>query len=282
MKNLKSSFLSNLKACFSLFRIKTAEGTTYRMAGLAGASTSIFWALIEITVYIIFYNYASNKTAGLTAGISLKQVVTYTWLAQLFFLMQPMNIDSDILDKITSGDVGIELCRPLDLYFHWFSKIAAGRITPMLWRGSITIAAGILMPGIYKISLPSSFSGFLCMLISLLSAFLVCTSYGMLACVVRLNVPWGNGPTYMMMLVGSILSGAYLPLQLWPNALQHFLLLQPFAGYLDIPVRFYIGTLKPSNALVPIVTQLVWVILFVTLGRLLINSRLKNIVVQGG
>lgn len=282
MKNIKSNFLPNIRACLSLLKIKTAESITYRMAGLAGASTSIFWALIEITVYIIFYTYSNNKAAGLTAGISLKQVVTYTWLAQLFFLMQPINIDSDILDKITSGDVGIELCRPLDLYFHWFSKIAAGRISPMLWRGSITIAAGILIPGAYRMSLPTSFIGFLCMLLSLFSAFLICTSYGMLTCAVRLNVPWGNGPTYMMMLIGSILSGGYLPLQLWPKFMQQFLLFQPFAGYLDIPVRFYIGTLKPSNALVPMATQLLWVVLFIILGRLLIASRLKNIVVQGG
>lgn len=282
MKDIKTNFIPNLRACISLFKIKTAESVTYRMAGIAGASTSVFFALIEITVYIIFYTYSNNKTAGITAGISLKQVVTYTWLAQLFIFMQPMNIDSDILDKITSGDVGIELCRPLDLYFHWFSKIAASRITPMLWRGSITIVAGILMPGAYHMSLPASIIGFLLMLFSIFSAFLICTSYGMLTCVVRLNVPWGNGPTYMMMLIGGILSGGYLPLQLWPKFMQHFLLLQPFAGYLDIPVRFYIGTLKPSNALIPMATQLMWVVLFIILGRLLMASRLKNIVVQGG
>ena len=135
MKTEKTPYLPTLRACLSIFRIKTAEGFQYRLAGLAGASTGIFWALLEITVYIIFYTYADNKEAGLVAGLSLRQTVSYAWLAQMLFLMQPSSIDSEILNKITSGDVGIEMCRPIDLYFHWFAKVAASRLTPLFWRG---------------------------------------------------------------------------------------------------------------------------------------------------
>lgn len=282
MRTIKSTSRQTAKACLSIFRIKTAEGFQYRMAGLAGASTSIFWVLIEITVYTIFYTYANNKGAGLAAGFSLKQVVSYAWLTQLLFLMQPMSIDSEILGKITSGDVGIEMCRPIDLYFHWFAKTAASRLTPMFWRGSITLIVGLLMPVSYRLSAPSSLLGLLCMLISSASAFLLCTAYAMLTCTVRLNIPWGDGPTYIMMLVGGVLSGAYLPLQLWPKFMQNFLLVQPFAGYLDIPLRLYIGTLPASKAFFAISLQLMWATLFIALGKALMNKRLKNIIVQGG
>ena len=56
---------SNLKACLSLFKIKTASSFQYRISGFAGATTSIFWVLIEITVYTIFYKYANNKASGM-------------------------------------------------------------------------------------------------------------------------------------------------------------------------------------------------------------------------
>ncbi len=273
---------STIKACFSLFRIRTAASLQYRMAGLAGASTSIFWALIEITVFSIFYTYASNKEVGMMATLTLKQVITYTWLAQGLFLMQPMNIDSEILNKITSGDIGIEMCRPLDLYFHWFSKNAATRLTPLFWRGSIVIIFGLLMPTAYRISPPSSLLGFLCMLLSVASALLLCTSYAMLTCAVRLNITWGEGPTYIMMLIGGVLSGTYLPLQLWPKSLQGFLLIQPFAGYLDIPLRFYIGTMDPKNAPWAIGLQLIWTVIFIIAGRMIMSRKLKTIIVQGG
>ncbi|MFZ5352016.1 MAG: ABC transporter permease [Bacillota bacterium] len=274
--------MNTLKACLSIFRIKTAEGFQYRMAGIAGASTSIFWVLIEITVYIIFFRYANRPEAGIQAGMTLQQVVSYAWLTQLFFMMQPMNIDSEILGKITSGDVAIELCRPLDLYSHWFAKVASSRLMPMFWRGSATLIFGILMPLPYGISAPASFEGFIMMLLSLLSAFLLCTAYAMLVNAVRLNITLGEGPTYIMMLMGGILSGAYLPLQLWPKAVQKLLFLQPFAGYLDIPLRFYIGTLEPNVGVYAIGLQLLWTAAFVIAGKALMSHRLKSIIVQGG
>lgn len=277
---MKKEILYLLKACFSLFRIKTAEGISYRIAGLAGATTSIFWALIEITVYTIFFHFAKNSSRP--TSLTLQQTITYTWLAQFLFLMQPMGLDSEILSQINNGDVGIELCRPLDLYFHWFTKTAAGRIVPLMWRGLAVLAAGLLLPGNLNMSPPCSFAGLFLMLVSSFSALWVCTSYGMLACAIRLNTSWGNGPMYMLLLAGGVLSGSYLPLQLWPDSLQHFLLFQPFSSYLDIPIRFYIGTLKPAQALLPLGLQILWTLLFIALGRFLMANRLRKIVIQGG
>jgi ABC-2 type transport system permease protein len=282
MKSIKPSYWHTVKACFSIFRIKTAEGFQYRMAGLAGASTSIFWILIEITVYTIFYTYSNNKEAGTAAGLTLKQVVSYAWLTQLLFLMQPMSIDGEILSKITNGDVGIEMCRPIDLYSHWFAKTAASRLTPMFWRGSITLIFGLLMPLSYRLSPPTSLLNFMYMLLSFFSACLLCTAYAMLTCAVRLNITWGDGPTFIMMLIGGVLSGAYLPLQLWPKFMQGFLLIQPFAGYLDIPLRLYIGTLPTNSAAWAIGLQVMWTIVFIAIGRILLSKRLKTIIVQGG
>lgn len=280
--NKEVSFLSSVKTCASIFKIRTAEGFQYRTAALTGAATGIFWALIEITVFIVFYTYADKRDAGILAGLSLRQVVSYAWLTQVLFHMQVLSLDSDILSKINSGDVGIELCRPLSLYSHWFAKSAAGKLAPIFWRGPITLIAGILMPASYSLSPPASMDGFFWMLVSLLAAFLLCSSFGMLMTAVRLNIVWGDGPVYLIMLIGMVLSGSYLPLQLWPKFMQSFLILQPFAGYLDIPLRLYLGTLSAQNALWAVGLQLAWSILFIISGRLLMAKQLKSIIVQGG
>jgi len=274
--------MKTLKACLSIFRIKTAEGLQYRMAGLAGATTSIFWALIEITIYTVFYKYSDQHNAGIIAGLSLKQVVSYVWLAELLHLMQPFNIDGDILGKINNGDVGIEMCRPLDLYFHWFAKTAASRLTPVVWRGIPILIFSLIMPESCGLSAPASFQGLICFLVSAASALLLCTSYGMLACSIRLSIAWGDGPVYIIVLIGGVLSGSYLPLQLWPEFLQDFLILQPFAGYLDIPVRFYIGALAPDNIFHALGLQMFWSVIFIAAGRFLMTRRLKRIIIQGG
>jgi ABC-2 type transport system permease protein len=277
-----NGFTGTLKTCLSIFRIKTAEGVQYRMAGVSGATIGIFWGLIEIIVYTVFYKYSANSNAGVMAGLSLQQVVTYVWLGQVLFPMQPTSIDGDILNKINNGDIGIELCRPLDLYANWFARIASTRLWPLFWRGSITFIFALLMPPSYRLGLPASLPGFLYTLASVVSALLLCTSFGMFTCSVRLGITWGDGPTYIIMLMGSVLSGAYLPLQLWPDFLQGFLVIQPFAGYLDIPMRLYLGTMPPSDALWAIGLQLAWTLFFAAAGKALMARKLRNIIIQGG
>ncbi len=270
--------MSRLRACLSIFRIKTAESFQYRFAGLAGASTSVIWAFIEIIVYTVFYTYANPTSAKLT----LTQVVSYSWLAQVIFIIQPMNIDGEILGKIVNGDLGIELIRPLNIYLNWFSKIAASRITPLFWRGSIVLLAGLLMPKGYRLEAPQSVDALIAMLVSLISALLLCTAYASLICTLRISITWGEGPTYIMLLIGGVLSGAYLPLELWPNALQGFLYYQPFSGYLDIPLRLYLGTIPPEGAFGAISLQLMWSAIFILFGKLIMDKQLKRIIIQGG
>jgi len=79
-----------------------------------------------------------------------------------------------------------------------------------------------------------------------------------------------------------VLSGGYLPLQLWPDFLQPPLLFQPFAGLCDIPARLYIGSMALSDAWLGLAVQLAWTIAFIVLGKYVMACRLRGIVAQGG
>lgn len=267
----------------AIFRIQLLEAIQYRAAGLAGAATSIFWALIEITVYTVFFTYADKASMpGVSNGMSLSQVISYTWLGQFLFLMQPSGINPDIQKKIDSGDVGIELCRPMDLHSLWAAQNAARAASPLLWRGVPVILTGLLMPPALRLSAPASPGAFFCFLLGCLGAWFLCFSFSTFMCVIRLNVPWGNGPCYMILLIAMVLGGTYLPLQLWPDFLQPFLLLQPFAGYTDLPMRLYLGTMPLSKAWLGLGLPLFWSLIFLLWGKFLMKRRLKTVVVQGG
>ena len=149
-------------------------------------------------------------------------------------------------------------------------------------RGGLIALTGFLMPASIRLMMPASITGFFLFLLSAAGAFLLCTAYGMLVTAVRLNITWGEGPTYMLLLVSGVLSGGYLPLQLWPDALQKVLLYQPFAGYLDIPVRLYVGSMPASQGVFAILIQLFWILAFVWLGKALIGRKLKTLIIQGG
>ncbi len=269
-----------IKAAWSIFRIKLASGLQYRLAAFAGATTGLFWVLIEITVITVFYTYADK--GAVPAPLSLKQAVTYVWLGQILLMLNSLGFSSEIIEKINSGEIGIELCRPLDLYVHWFAKLAAERVSVFILRGVCIAVVACFLPFGYGLSAPVSIWGLLLMIGSVVSAMFLCTAYAMLVCAIRMKVSLGDGPFHMMMVIGGVLSGAYLPLQLWPEALQDFLLLQPFAGYLDIPVRLYLGAVPSNEIAFVFLLQIFWTVMFVFIGRLIMHRRLKTIVIQGG
>lgn len=271
------------KACLSIFRIRIAEGLQYRFSALSGAAVSIFWALIEITVTRVFFLYGNNAGAsGVANGMTVSQATSYIWLGQLMAVIMMTGLDKDILQKIDSGDVGLELCRPLGLYGHWFAKSAACSLSPLLFRGLPVLLAGFLAPASYRLEAPASGPGLFCALLTGITAVLLITAFTTLVAAVRLHVGWGDGPMHLLFLISQILSGVYLPLQLWPGFLQKALLLQPFAGYADLPLRFYLGLLPPADAGRALLLQLFWIAAFVLTGRALMKRRLRGVVVQGG
>ena len=274
-----------IKAGLSLFRIRAAEGLQYRLAALSGATVSSFWALIEVVVLTVFFTYGNN-TGDSINGMTLSQGVSYIWLGQLMVMMQIPGIDSELMGKITSGDVGVELCRPLDLYWHWFARSAAGKVNAFILRGGLVIVCGIslTLTGFHTIGLglPYKMLNFILFLVSLFHAFLFSTAYSMFITAIRMGISWGDGPMNLISVSGMVLSGGYLPLQLWPDFMQSFLRIQPFASYLDTPARLYVGSIDIEKGLLAMMFQVLWIIAFIVFGRIIMARKIKTVVVQGG
>jgi len=281
MINMKKT----LKAGLSLFRIRVAEGLQYRIAAFSGATVSIFWSIIEIVVLIVFYTYG-NKASGNINGLTLVQGISYIWLAQFMVGFMASGVDGDLMKKITSGDVGVELCRPLDLYWHWFARTAAGKVAGVSIRGSLTLICGAVLSligfGSIGLGLPHTLINFILFLISIFNALLFSTAYSMFITAIRLGITWGDGPIHLISIGGMILSGSYLPLQLWPDFMQSFLRMQPFAGYLDTPARLYVGSVPIETGLISMAFQIFWIAAFIIFGRTIMKRRIKSVVVQGG
>ena len=269
-----------LKACLSLFRVQTAEGFQYRAAALSGVVTSLVWAFVEVVAFTVFFKYADN--AGVVGGLTLAQTISHVWVRELLLFLQPFSIDGVLLRKIDNGDVGVEMCRPLDLYWHWFARTSSGKVVMAVMRCLVCFLIGFLIPGGYGAGLPVSLAALIAFIPSVLCAFALCSAYNMLVTALRMDVSWGNAPMYFMLLISQVLSGGYLALQLWPGVMQRFLLYQPFAGMCDIPARLYIGSMPPSDAFQAMGIQLAWTLVFILLGRWVMARRLRGIIAQGG
>ena len=260
-----------MKAYLSILRQQMIGQLQYRAGFWAGTLNHIFWGVARAAILVAFYLYGQGE-----ADITMRQAVSMVWLQQVAGSLVPgWNTDIALYTQIRSGDVAYELLRPMDAYAHWYVKSLAGRLGPFLLVLVPVLGAGLLVPEPWGL-------GALACLLTLLSGVFTSCAMILLSYAMLLDVRVGDAPSRMAVTVAQILSGLYLPLQLWPKAMQTFLYYQPFAGMLDLPVRLYVGAQPLARAGEIVLLQAFWTAVFVLAGRAWIGRSFRKLVIQGG
>ena len=105
-----------MNAYYAIFRLRRRLETQYRGAALGGIICQIFFGLVLIALYRALY-------AGKPQEMPFSQVATYVWLQQAFFRML-LSSDPELLDKIRTGGIAYDMCRPVSLYGYYYARIA--------------------------------------------------------------------------------------------------------------------------------------------------------------
>jgi ABC-2 type transport system permease protein len=251
----------------------------YRAAAFAGFITQLFWGLIRIMIFHAFYYPPGAIEPLANQPMSFPQVVTYVWLSQATIRLLLWRGDAGIDQMIRSGTVAYELLRPTDLYGLWYMRHLAAVTAPTLLRAvPMFILAGLCL----GLQPPASVAAAGLWLLATGSAVLLAAALGMIASISMLWTLSGRGMAIVMNAGVWILSGMVLPLPLFPDWLQPVLNFLPFRGLMDVPFRLYMGHIAPAGALGAILHQLAWLAVLVVIGRWLLATGKRRLVVQGG
>ena len=263
-----------MSSSFSVFRMRWKMELQYRGAVIGGVICQVFFGLILICLYRALY-------AGKPQTMPLESVVTYVWLQQAFFRMV-LSSDSELTDKIRTGAIAYDLCRPLQLYGYYYARIMAQKLLGSLHRAAPMLVFACLLPRGYGISAPVSVPAFLCAVLSLMSGLLCVCDLENLTMGFTMRTLDARGMQALMNLLMMTLSGNILPLTLFPDSWQRVITLLPYAQLLDSPIRLYTGQYAWTQAPQIIFLQAVWLVILVSLGLLLWRANQKRLVIQGG
>lgn len=267
-----------MKAYIALFRQQFLSRLQYRAAFWSQVVTSIFWAYVHTAIIAMFYRFGSG-----TASLTLRQAIAFIWLKEIAFTLLPgIGMNMDVWGHICKGEVAYDLVRPLDLYGHWYFSELSARIAPFITAFAPLLLAALITPGELGLRLTTAPLSFLAGLFTLTTGVLFSCAVTCLSYAMCMDVRVGHAPANMFLLVAQVLAGSILPLQLWPDSMQRFLAMQPFAGLMDLPLRFMVGSAALSELPRVLMTQAVWGALIVLLGRFWIGRNLKRLIVQGG
>ena len=263
-----------MRSYLSAFRLRWKMELQYRGAMIGGIVCQVMFGLILIALYRALY--ASKPQA-----LPVEHVVTYVWLQQAFFRML-LASDADLLDKIRSGGIAYDLCRPLSLYGFYYARIVAQKITGSLMRAVPMLVFAALLPKGWGICLPASVPALLCALAGLVLGLLCVSALENITMAFTMKTLDPRGVQAMLNMLMMVLSGNILPLTLFPDSWQKVITLLPYAQLLDAPIRLYTGDTPLAEAPRILALQAGWIIILTLLGIVLWNRHQKQIIVQGG
>jgi ABC-2 type transport system permease protein len=274
--------MSSARPYLAAFRARFQLMLQYRAAALAGFATQCWWGGIRIMVFAAFYG--ANAAA---APISLADAITYVWLGQALLALLPWLADPEVSQAVRIGSVGYDRLRPLDSYSYWYARTLGWMLARALPRAvMMVLAAGIVLPLVgledWAWRPPSGVTAGLLFVPSFVLMTALAAAILMLANIVVAASLNERGVNAVLAPLTIVFSGSLVPLNFFPDAVQPFLHLQPFAGLVDIPFRIYFGNLAGGAALQGLALQAGWALALIGLGRFAIERVMRRLEMQGG
>jgi ABC-2 type transport system permease protein len=247
---------------------------TYRVATAAGVFTNTVFGLILVYTYLALWDERPHL-----GGYDQAQAVTYVWLGQAFLSTLAIGgggVEDELMERIRTGDVAIDLYRPVDLQLWWLAGDLGRALFQLLGRGVLPFVFGALF---FPVALPTDVSTWGAFLVAVLLAMFV--SFG-IRFLVALSAFWlidGTGVVQMAWLAGFFCSGMLLPLNVFPGVLGEVVRALPWSSLLQAPADVLLGQADPLGTYA---FQAVWAVALLGVGRLLQAVATRRVVVQGG
>ena len=263
-----------MKAYFSVFRMRWKMELQYRGAVVGGFICQVFFGLILVALYRALY-------AGKPQAMPLSAVTTYVWLQQAFFRML-LSSDDDLREKIRTGNIAYDLCRPVQMYGYYYARIAAQKLLGSLMRAAPMLIFALLLPEGWGLAAPSSLPALLAAMAGLMLGLLCVCALENVTMAFTMRTLDPRGVQAMLNLLMTLLAGNILPLTLFPDAWQKVITLLPYAQILDAPIRLYTGERTLTDVPGLLALQAGWVVVIVAFGLWLWQKNQKRLIVQGG
>lgn len=250
--------------------------STYRIATASGIFTNTVFGFIICGVFLTLW-----QTRPGLGGYDVADALTFVWLQQ--GMLMPIGIFGaattiELGERVRSGAIAVDLYRPAHL-MSWWAAMDLGRAGfQLLVRGGVPLLIGSL---IFDLRFPSSAAQWLAVALAVWLGVLVsfCIRY-----LVALSGFWitdSRGVENLAGVLSLFVSGAILPLVVFPGWIGELARATPWAATLQVPIDVWLGR-NPGGILEALAFQLVWIAVLVAAGRLATSFAMRKLVIQGG
>lgn len=251
--------------------------STYTAATLAGIFTNTVFGIIITFTYIAVWK--QNPTAG---GYDVTDAITYAWLGQAMIMTVAVwggGATDDLAARIRTGDVAIDLYRPVNLLGWWLATDLGRATYHLLTRGVAPTLIGALL---FDLRYPSALGGWLMFAASVPLAVVVSFGIRMLVTTSAFWLLDDAGVKNLVAVFAVFFSGLAVPLVLFPGWTRDLAMALPWSAFLQVPADIWLGQRTGWVAAAGLGFQAVWAAVLLAVCSGMIALAKRKVVVQGG
>lgn len=246
----------------------------YRWTTLFNLAANLIW----VTVLYYFWRtiFAANPQVGTFSWLEMR---TYILVAYAINALLSFSTASRMMATIRTGEIVTELVRPLDYLSAQLVQVSSAALLEGFVSSSITVVLGVFVLGIAPpISLPAAGFFLVSMCIGFVIKFLINFMVALL-CFWTLS---GTGLLWAQAAVINTLSGAQIPLYLFPSWLRVIALITPLQAIVHTPLIIYLGKVQGAELAQALLIQIAWLVVLWVAARFLWLRSIRSLKVQGG
>jgi ABC-2 type transport system permease protein len=249
-------------------------GLVYRFGFLFSILGNIVYLGVAYYLWKSIYQYSD-----VIRGLTFDETFLYVGVGSAIFILLKTYADWFIHHEIREGNIAIYLTKPIDYQLY---NLFANLGSLVMNLVTISIPTAIMLSFVFRIKVQFGL-GSLLFPVSLLLAFLVSFSIDYFIGLMGFysESVWGLSTTKEIIV--TVFSGALIPLQFFPDALQKVLYWLPFQAIYHTPLMMLT---RPNQGwgvfLLMLAVQLTWAIILFLAARLFYNQAIKVLRIAGG
>lgn len=249
-------------------------GLVYRFGFLFNIVGNIVYLGVAYYLWRSIYRY-SNVIRGLT----FNETFLYVGVGSAVFILLKTYADWFIHHEIREGNIANYLTKPIDYQvYNLFANLGSMLVSLV----AISIPTALMLAFVFHIKIPFGIGLFL-FPIGLFLAFLISFSIDYFIGLMGFYSEsiWGLGITKDIIV--SVFSGALVPLQFFPDAIQNVLYWLPFQAIYHTPLMMLTRPDQGLDVLMPMLAvQVLWAIILFLAARLFYIQAIKVLRIAGG
>jgi ABC-2 type transport system permease protein len=255
-------------------RLSLRRFLAYRSSAVAGVFTNTVFGCIRAFVLIALWKQKPEIN-----GWDESDAVTYAFLTQ--GLISPMGIfltNTELGTRIRTGDVAVDLYRPVDFQAWWLSLDLGRALGAGVLRSVPPVLFGMAL---FPVSVPRNPVHWAEFVLCCAIGFTVSFAIRYAASLAAFWMMDERGVNSILTAAAMFCSGMIIPLTIMPGLLGTVIGLTPWAAVVQMPISVLLGT-QSGGFGYALAFGCLWAIGLLALGRLLTSLARHKVVVQGG